>query len=460
MLTSCIIFTLTITGCANTSAGNLFSHYTAQMKALYEEVMYGDYEDAVNELPEDNVAGDILDNMEKGRVYLLNQEGEQSQKHFKLTDSAVKTYQDKAIVSLSETTTSLSALATNDNLTYYSPPDYELGFLHLYLGLNYLKSNDLEGALVEMRRANQVQEKAKKIREKDLQDAEEERQAQGVKPNLGNVISRYPNAGKKLQAVQNAYLLFLSGLLYETNDSLNDAWIDYNRALALVPNNREVIQATLRVGDKLGMRDALAKLTKRYGQRDELAKNQTRLIFIDEQGIVQAMQELKFSIPLYTPSGVALYSVALPFYEEQGHNRYASLTVNGESLSKPNHLTDVNLMAKNNLSEKILSVATRQILRVWAKDRIRETASAGNDFVNLGLNIWNTLTEHADTRSWITLPSQVYTSSLIVESGKQTINVGSETYSFDTKAGNTVLIWSSRQGDGAVVWHKQLGAIE
>ncbi|MCZ8499220.1 hypothetical protein O9929_19390 [Vibrio lentus] len=51
------------------------------------------------------------------------------------------------------------------------PPDYELGFLHLYLGLKLSPKNDLEGAVIEMRRANQVQEQAKKQREAELESA-------------------------------------------------------------------------------------------------------------------------------------------------------------------------------------------------------------------------------------------------------------------------------------------------
>jgi hypothetical protein len=76
--------------------------------------------------------------------------------YLKVSDNAVKVLNDRATISLSETANTVGALATNDNMTTYEPADYELGLLHLYLGLNYLKKNDLSGALIEMRRANQV----------------------------------------------------------------------------------------------------------------------------------------------------------------------------------------------------------------------------------------------------------------------------------------------------------------
>lgn len=140
-----------LSACATMSAGNLFSHYSAQTKEVYFAVRNGNYLEAQASLNQD-IAGPILDNMEKGRVSFLAEDYPQSLSFFQVSDNAVKVLNDRAIISVSETASSVGALATNDNLTTYEPADYELGFLHLYLGLNYLKKNDLSGALVEMRR--------------------------------------------------------------------------------------------------------------------------------------------------------------------------------------------------------------------------------------------------------------------------------------------------------------------
>ncbi|MEZ9548385.1 hypothetical protein AB4207_19050, partial [Vibrio crassostreae] len=133
-------------GCASISAGSLFSHYSAQNKAIYQAVKSGDYSEAQQELP-DYAAGDILDNFERGRINLLDQKYPESKSSFEVADQAVTEQQRKAVISISDSATSVGALAVNDNITEYVPADYELGFLHLYLGLNYLKKNDLEGAV-------------------------------------------------------------------------------------------------------------------------------------------------------------------------------------------------------------------------------------------------------------------------------------------------------------------------
>tara|TARA_Y100001956_G_scaffold81962_1_gene101171 strand:- start:6822 stop:8138 length:1317 start_codon:yes stop_codon:yes gene_type:complete len=437
----------------------LFSHYSAQNQQVYQAVKAGQYQQAEEALP-DYVAGDILDNFEKGRVYLLNEQFELSKTALGLSDAAVREQQDKATISVSDTATSISSLAVNDNLNIYQPADYELGFLHLYLGVNYLKENSLEGALVEMRRANQVQEKARKEREKELESAQNDLQAQGLTPNLGSVLSNYPDAGKTLQAVQNGYLFYLSALLYEADKDLNSAYVDYRRALAVMPDNEQVIDGTKRVAKRLGMRSDLSKLEKRYGKAELLDEKSARVIVIEEQGVVEAMNEWRQSLPLFDSRGNGVwYSVALPYYPSIAKQQYPPLSLNNQSLNS-DLLTDVNVMAQRDLSERMPAIIIRQALRVWAKDQLRrEAAKKEDDVGNLLLNVWNTLTEQPDTRSWQTLPAEIRTGGAVVKPGEQQILVDGKSYQFEADAGRTVLVWVSRQSGNATIWHKQLGNI-
>ncbi|MCL9782289.1 hypothetical protein M9194_12715 [Vibrio sp. S4M6] len=449
-----------LTSCANMSAGNLFSHYSAQNKDVYQAVEAGRYNKAVDALPDHNIAGPILDNMERGRVYYLDKKYPQSMSSLKASDQAVKKLQNQPVISISDTATDIGSLAANDNLNQYQPADYELGFLHLYLGLNYLNKNDLSGALVEMRQANQVQMKARQDRASELRSAQKQMQSEGISPNLGSVLANYPNAGKVLGEVQNAYLFYLSALLYETSGDLNDAYVDYRRALAVMPNNQQVINGTIRVANMAGMNQDLQLLIKRYGEPKQMQKDQARVIVIEEEGEVEARQEWKLSVPLASSSGGAIYSLSLPYYPKDTPERFAPLNLNGQSLPA-DKLADVNAMAKNDLSERLPTIIIRQILRIYAKDQIRrEAAAKGGDISNLLLNLWNTFTEQADTRSWQTLPRNVYTASRFVEAGEQSINAGGHKYTFNVQAGHTVLVWISRQGGSAVIWHKQLGRLE
>ncbi|WP_241033800.1 COG3014 family protein [Vibrio maerlii] len=447
-----------LTACANFSAGSLFSHYSAQNRALYTAVGTGDYQQAQSLLSE-SVAGDILDNMEKGRVEFLNEQYDQSLQALTLSNQAVREQQDQALVSVSETVTNIGSLAVNDNLTTYQPADYELSFLYLYSTLNYLQKNDLEGALVEIRRGNMAQERAKQAREAELQKAQNEAESNGISPSVGSIISRYPDAGKKLQAVQNGYLLFLSALLYETDGDLNAAYIDYKRALAVAPNNPEIIDRTMRLARYLGMNEDLALLSKKYSQPEPLKEGEGRVIVLDEQSVVQAMQGWRLDLPIYDSRGNgAIYSVALPYYPNTSVERMSPLTIDNKS-SNGNELTNVNLMAQQHLSEEITAIVLRQAVRVWLKDRIRKEAARGDDVGNLVLNIWNTVTEQPDTRSWLTLPASIKSHSFVTNEGTHTISSNGKDYSFPVRSGQTTLVWLSRQGNNNVVWHKQLGSI-
>lgn len=452
-----IALTATLTACAGLSAGNLFSHYTQQNTIVYQSVKSGQYEKAQAALPQDVVAGDILDNFERGRVDFLNADYPESKSALEVSDKAVRVQQDKALISISDTATSVGALAVNDNITEYVPPDYELGFLHLYLGLNYVQKNDLDGALVEVRRANRVQERARQAREKDLQSAEKELKQKGLSPNLGSVLSRYPDAGNKLKAVQNGYLLYLSGLLYEASNDLNGAYIDYTRALAVAPDNEAVIEAAIRVVKRSGRNQDLAKLKKQYGDRPGVSEGQGRVIILEEQGVVSAMQSWNLTLPVYDSQGnTALYTVALPYYVPSVSPKLSPLILDSTSV-KADELVDVNLMAQQQLTENMPTILLRQALRVYAKDQIRKSTAKDDDVGNLLFNVWNTLTEQPDTRSWQTLPGNVNAASKIVKAGEHTVSVGGQDYTFEVRDRQTALVWVSRQGGSATIWHKQLG---
>jgi hypothetical protein len=330
----------------------------------------------------------------------------------------------------------------------------------LYLGLNYVESNDLEGALVEVRRANRVQERARQARENDLQSAEQKLKQQGLSPNLGSVLSRYPDAGNKLKAVQNGYLLYLSGLLYEASSDLNGAYIDYTRALAVAPDNEAVIEAAIRVAKRSSRNQDLAKLKKQYGDRSGPKQGQGRVIVLEEQGVVSAMQAWNLTLPIYDSRGnTALYTVALPYYVPNVPPKLSPLVLDSKSM-KSDELVDVNLMAQQQLSENMPSILLRQALRVYAKDQIRKSSTGDEDNVgNLLFNVWNTLTEQPDTRSWQTLPGRVNAASSIVNAGEHTLTVDGQDYTFEVRDRQTALVWISRQGGNATIWHKQLGRL-
>ncbi|WP_235869555.1 hypothetical protein [Veronia nyctiphanis] len=239
----------------------------------------GDFQTALDNLPE-TPSGNVLDGFERGRLQLLAGQYVESQASLEKADKQVVEKSRQAVLRLSSGADQVGSLLVNDSVIDYTPSDYELGFLHLYRALNFMATNDLTGALVEARRANKVQENARKLREAALEEAESEARNDGISDdNLGSVLSRYPSAGKKLAAVQNGYLFYLSALLYEAEGNLNDAYIDYTRALAVAPNNAFIADAAMRVARKQSRKSDLKRLEKKFGSFQRPAKTEGRSSF-------------------------------------------------------------------------------------------------------------------------------------------------------------------------------------
>lgn len=451
---------LSLVGCANLSAQALFSHYSAALQQPHELVARGEYQQALEQLP-DSPDGEILDGMEKGRLALLAGDLEQSKTALEQADLAATAEQDKAIIQLSKGVDQIGALVTNDNMLTYMPPDYELGFLHLYLMLNYLKENNLQGALVEARRANQVQERAKRLRDSELQNASNTATQNGIEDNVGAVLAKYPPAGKLLGSVQNGYLFYLSALLYEAEGNLNGAFIDYNRALAVEPDNAYIANAAMRVAFRQGRRDELRLLEKKYGQYQRPDRSKGQLVVLNEQGVVNARDFWRLPLWLSDSRGyLEAHTVSLPYYRSYTAAPQKAFSVDGQTV-KPAQLANVNGMAQNALSEAMPAMAVRQILRVVAKNEMRKSLTEKDDsgIGNLVVNIFNVLSEQPDTRSWQTLPESAGVYSGFYSSGQHTVNADGQSINVTIESGKTTLVWLSRQGSQVVHWQGILGGI-
>ncbi len=84
------------------------------------------------------------------------------------------------------------AIMMNDNAISYESEGYERVMLHHYQALNYLNNKNLDGAGVEVRRANSEQEEALKIFESEIEKAQkdaEEKNVSGIDRSV--IVSQY-----------------------------------------------------------------------------------------------------------------------------------------------------------------------------------------------------------------------------------------------------------------------------
>ena len=153
--------------------------------------------------------------------------------------------------------------------------------LHHYQALNFLTKKDLEGAAVEVRRANNEQEEALRRFESEVEAAQKAAEKKHISSKSQSAVSSsYAQmdevAGKVKNSFQNAYTFYVSGFIYELLDQANDAYIDYKKALEIYPENRYLQQDVIRLARALNMGEDLVDLQARFGSESPGRARMTR----------------------------------------------------------------------------------------------------------------------------------------------------------------------------------------
>jgi uncharacterized protein len=414
-----------VSACANMGFKDLLSDYAQQMQNVRAAQYQGDFKTAASMITEVKATQNnyTLSLLEKARLNYLAQDWQQSRKEFASVAEVLDAEAEKAKLRISRGVANITSLVSSDNALAYDMPAYEQSMLHTYQALNYLFLGQLEGALVEVRRANLVQENALKQHQQELDKGE-------VSVDKTNLKQTYPSMsamiGNIKNGFQNAYTFYLSGILYEAAAQPNDAYIDYKRALEIYPDNHYLQQDVLRLASQLNMVDELDQFSKLYGTYAEDSRsNNGEVVIIIEQGVINAKQEIGLNLPIFSGRNQPrFFSFALPVY--QGTlKQYAPLTVNvAEQQYSSEQITRLQSLASKQLQDQVPALVTRQALRLIAKEQLRSTMSKeGGDIGNILATIYNMASEHADTRSWLTLPDEVQILRLPLPEGKQQLKL-------------------------------------
>lgn len=460
-LTGLLLAGLLLGGCASRWQ-DLFVSYSDQMVPLRNQLLLGHAAEALPKVRESTPGDDtyVLDQLERGRIAWLAGQDAISKQGFAAADSRLAWEDNQARYRLSQGLAQAGSLLTNDQTMAYRTPDYERTMLHHYLALNYLQRGDAEGALVEVRRANQVQERALKARADEVRKAKEKSEESEADGEMRQLMSRgAPELdrliGRVKNGFQNAYTFYFSGVLYEAAGDLNDAWVDYQRGYQIAPDNQSLQDALLRLARLRGSADELKETEKKVGRKaPPLAKDQGQLVVLFEDGLIPARREIFLPLPISTSSGdFRTFTVAVPYYDNRASDT-GPLTVSvGKQAGRTSSLVRLESLAAKDLQERLPGMLTRQALRLVAKEQLRRSAAKeGGDVGNILVGIFNTLSERADTRSWLTLPAEASSWQGMVPAGEVQLQLGAgsamRTLPLTVHAGRTTLVWVQRLGAG------------
>ena len=429
---SLAICLVTLTSCASVGFKDFFLGYSQQLKPARMAIAQGDISKAktLTSILNPRHNSYALSLLENGRVNYLASDFKTSKQVLAKADKKITEDDDKASIQISRGVQKLAALASNDSAIPYEVPYYEKSMLHTYQALNYLHGGDIEGALVEVRRANIIQTQALKAYEKEIFQAKDEMSETGL--DFDKVNGAYPSMldiiGDVKNGFQNAYTFYLSGVLYEASGEPNDAYIDYKKALEIYPNNSYLQQDILRLATQLDMQDDLGRFEQKYGKyQASEQRQQGDVVFLYEEGLVNAKSDISLNLPISTGGGdLRFFSFSLPVYKSSS-NHTGSLNVDIESDNYTSQeIVKIQSLAAKNLEEQLPSLLTRQALRLVSKEQVRKQAAKNaGDVGNILASLYNYASEKADTRSWSMLPARVGIIRLKMASGEHnlTLNV-------------------------------------
>lgn len=311
-------------------------------------------------------------------------------------------------------TENVLSVMVNDSTVSYSGDNYERVLLHLYMALNYLELGQPDSARIE---ALQVDAKLREFAEK-IPDAKHS---------------------------EDAFTLYLTGLIYEDRGEWSDAMISYRSAYKVYKkyqSNYAVAMPSMlktdlmRLSKRLGLQDELNQYKSEFGLEllnNKAAADQGELVFVLNNGLAPIKREK--AINSFDATTASMVRIALPAYESRNNNVVsARITVNDKQVSTE-LMEDIDSIAKKNLDAQMPAIIARSVARVVIKaaasKKAREKAlnNKNNDNAMVGMlgalavQVAAVATERADTRSWLTLPSNIQLARLSLPSGSYSVKV-------------------------------------
>lgn len=435
---------LLLTGCAGLSSEQLFSTYSNTMQTTRTDLAAGQFANAsvqLKPLPA-NHNSYVLNLLERAKLAQLA--GDHLTSQTLLTD-ALTTIDEQnfdAQVQLSRGVENVTAFLTNDNARSYRVPYYEQTLAHTYQVFNYLAAKQFDSAMVEIRKANLVQETALKQNQKFIEQA-----ARKQNIDLGTVNGSYPTMdaliGNVKNGFQNAYTFYLSAVLYEAAGQIDDAYIDYKRAIDIYPNNPYLQKELLRIAKHYGFSEEYAAFKKRFTTQAPVhSNNLARVVVLIEQDLIPVRQSHRMDLPIYTSRGdMRFYSIATPTYTNLAVTPVNNtLSINNLNLVS-SEIVNMAALAAKDLKDNIAGSVVRQVARVAAKEEMRRAiAKEGGEIGNILATLYNIASEQADTRSWQTLPSNVQVISSHFAPGEYQAMLENTPLTLSLSAGKTTLV--------------------
>ena len=263
-----VVLMFLLSGCA--------ASYSGSMSHLLKDLEKGDYQGALDKLKDPPKKNKLLYHLEKGLI--LHYQGQYEASNWEFAE-AERISDELFTRSISR---QAASMLSSDRVIPYRGEEFELSLIHYYRAMNYARLGDRQAALVECRKANQKLED-------HAQQAEYE-----------------------LSYKNDAFLQYMTGLFFESEEEWNDAYISYKDALKGYrayeaafgsPVPRILLVDLARLAEYLGYEDEVQKYVESYQLTPEELQPVSggEIVVFVETGFVPRKHQIELNMPIMMP---------------------------------------------------------------------------------------------------------------------------------------------------------------
>lgn len=351
----------------------------------------GRFREAIVAYREDGVTeSKFLKGAESGTVAFVDGRWGEARNFFTQAAQAVQAVEDESLIHPERALESLAAWTVSETLTDYHGEGYERVLLHSCLGLAYLALGQVEDLLVEIQRSNAL-----------LEAEEELYEAEYAAGGMGH---------------------FVSALGYELRGDLDEAYIDYKRMQAKGLGGQLVGASLVRLARTLGRENDLRTWTERYGEGPSPSPDAARIILIVGVGVGPLKREGRLEV--MTRDGLLVWAVPQiwPRSNPVGHVVLEANNL-GEQVQSV-VIEDVGRIRAKNLADRMALLATRSTVRNFLKRELRKEMEEKHGlWAALAVDIFTSVSERADLRTWSTLPDSWQAARMFLPPGVHELTV-------------------------------------
>lgn len=284
---------------------------------------------------------------------------------------AIRSIEERGAIGVGAGADMAAGLLVNDAARTYRGEGFERLAVHNALALAYLARGDLEGLRVETKRSEIVLDS-----EEDLYESD------------------YAAGG---------LAHFLSATSYLLEEDLDDALIDFRRMVDRGTGLEIAGPEALRIAQRLGREDLVRELETRFAPTPLPDHPEPAwIVLIAGVGYAPTKYEERLDWP--TPAGVV--SFAAPQYTPRYETDERLEILAGSYGVQSSIVEDIDLVARENLEDRLGAVALRSAARNAGRLALRKTFEDDEQFAAAALvDLWSLFAERADLRSIWTLPA-------------------------------------------------------